>query len=294
MLLAQWFLIFFMPLLAAPSKIKVVTSFTVLKDMVQQIGKEHVEVKSIVGANGDPHTYEPSARDVCSLDHADVVFTNGWHLDGWVQKLTQACLNAGPIVCATEGITPRIITTDHCAKDPHAWHNPLNGIKYVENITRELCRLRPQLKDVFQKNAAEYIKRLRDAYDQIKAWIDESPADKRVIVTAHEGFGYFGDAFEILFFAPLGMSTEEEVGPRSMVSIIQLIRKTKLNTLFAESISDDRILRQITDDTNANLGPNLYSDSLSEEGGPADSYEKMLLHNAWHIAKSLKESFACG
>ncbi len=283
----QAFLVFtfLLALSGYAQKLKVVTSFTVLADMVKNIAEDFVEVRSIVQANGDPHTYEPSAQDICYVSDADCVLINGWHLDDWVNKIVKACGKKHVIFVATKGIVPRKVGGE-C--DPHAWHNPLLGLVYVDNIAQILGKKLPEHAEVIKRNAERYKKRLRDIYQETHARLSAIPRKLRVVVTAHEGFGYFGDAFGITFYAPLGMSSEEEIGPKSLVSLIKTIILRKVKAVFAESITNDRLLKQISDETAVKIGDDLFSDALSEADGPAPTYEKMLQHNATNIVMALE------
>lgn len=269
--------------------LKVVASFTVIKDFVERVGGDLVEVVSIVGPNGDPHSYTPTPQDVCRFANADVVFINGLHLDNWVKKLLSASNRQEKVFEVTAGINPRLVQEEQgLVCDPHAWHDPKNAVIYVQNIREILVMLDPAHAEIYRQRAQEYIKKILKLYDYIASLYQDLPETSRVVMTAHEGFGYYGRAFNLYFYAPMGMSTEEEARPRDLARLIKTIGKYGMKVLFAESISNDKVISQIAHETGVELGEPLYSDSLSEPDGPAANYEAMLLHNTKHISAALK------
>jgi len=273
---------------AAPERVlNVVTSFTVLKDFVQIIGGKYVSVTSVVGPNGDPHTYTPTPSDVQRIAAADVIFVNGLHLDSWFHKLIDASANEGLVAVASSGVKKRYVKEGALTVcDPHAWHDPLNALVYVDNIAQVLCQQDPDHSDFYQRNARSYKEQILMLHHVIQGVFSGLVGEARVVMTAHEGFGYFGRAYDMIFYAPMGMSTEEETRPQDMVFLIKMIRKIGVRTVFAESITNDKVLQQIAREGGATIGEDLFSDSLSDADGPAATYLNMLLHNARVIAQS--------
>ena len=275
-------------LFGGPAPVKIVASFTVIKDFVKNIGGDRVVVSSIVGPNGDPHSYTPTPSDVKRLSEADIVFVNGLHLDSWMGKLISSAGKGDSVVEVTRGIKPRMVQEEHgVVCDPHAWHNPENALVYVKNITEALCLIDPEYADSYRKNSECYMLKILQMHSRLKALFATIPLRYRVVLTAHEGFGYFGLAYDIRFFAPMGMSTEEEARPRDMAFLITTVQSLGIHTLFAESISNDKVVQQIAKEGNATVGEVLYSDSLSTECGDAPTYIAMLEHNARYVYESM-------
>lgn len=275
---------------ALTGPIKVVASFTVIKDFVQNVGGDRVSVSAIVGPNGDPHSYTPTPSDVQRISEAAVVFVNGLHLDSWMKKLVSSVGKCHCIRQVTHGVTPRVVQEEHGAvSDPHAWHDPESALIYIDNIANELCVLDPEYAQTYRKNAERYKQEVLAVHHKLKALFATIPERYRIVLTAHEGFGYFGRAYDINFLAPMGMSTEEEVRPRDMATLIKAVRELKMHTLFSESISNDKVVQQIATEGGAQVGHVLYSDSLSEPCGEAPTYLAMLQHNALYVFASMQD-----
>ena len=306
----------------AADKLKVVATFSVLGDLATEIGGDHVEVRTLVGPNGDAHTFEPSPADAKAMGGAAVLVENGLGLEGWLARLIKVSGFKGETVIATEGVKPIAWTGaeeeeghdhdkpdakaeaghdhdghDHAAHeghshsvDPHAWQNPLNGVLYVQNIVAGLSAADPENAAEYKAKGEELATALKAIDANFKAEFAKVPADRRKVVTSHDAFGYFADAYGIQFVAPEGVSTESEASAADVAKIIRQIKAEKIQSLFAENITDPRLLNQIARETGVTIGGELFSDALSPPDGPAPTYLKMFENNGAKLLAAMKGS----
>lgn len=275
--------------LALANTVETVTSFTVLADIVQQVGGEHVKVKSLVGPNGDPHSFEPTPQDSQALSKADVVFVSGLGMEGWMDRLVQASGYKGKVVVASEGVDTRKMEEDgKTITDPHAWNSAHNGAIYASNVMNALIAADPQDAAYFRQRGTAYISQL----NQLDSWAQKTfsgvPAAKRKILTSHDAFGYFGQRYGVQFLAPVGFSTESEASASDVAALIKQLKSEKIHTYFIENQTDPRLVQQIATATGAQPGGELYPEALSEKDGPAASYVAAFKHNVESIAASMK------
>ena len=267
----------------AENRPRAVATFSILGDLVKNVGGERAEVAALVGPNGDIHVYAPTPADAKTLAVADVIFVNGLGLEGSLDQLIAASGSKAPVVVAARGIYPRKMTDEHDSKrlvsDPHAWQSVANAEIYVTNIRYGLIAADPAGREFYQARAATYLAAL-DALDlEIKAAIATIPPGRRRIITTHKAFGYFGDAYGLEFIAPKGVSTDAEPSARDVANIITQIRAQKIPAVFMENITDPRLMERIAEETGARIGGTIYSDSLSPPNGPAATYIDMMRHN---------------
>jgi zinc/manganese transport system substrate-binding protein len=269
----------------------VVATFSILADFVKNVGGERVAVDALVGANADAHTYSPSPADAKKLADAKVVVTNGLGFEGWLGRLVKASGTKATVVVATKGVkTRRGAGKDahgHGTADPHAWQSAANAKSYVANIRDALISADPAGKSIYEQNAAAYLAKL-DALDRdVKAAVAAIPADRRKIITSHDSFGYFSQAYGVVFIAPQGVSTESQASAKDVANIIRQIRRQKIPAVFLENVTDDRLLKQIASETGARIGGTLYSDALTDDKGGAPSYLDMMRHNVRALSAAL-------
>jgi len=272
-------------------KVKAVATFSILGDLVRNVGGERLEIATLVGPNGDAHVYSPSPADAKKLAAANVVFVNGLGLEGWMTRLVAASGTKAPMIVATKGITARRMEDEdkpgRAVTDPHAWQSIADAKIYVANIRDGLIAVDPAGKAVYEANSAAYLAKLDDLEKEVKAAIASIPPDRRKIITTHDAFGYFGAAYGMAFIAPEGVSTESEPSAKDVAKIITQIRKQKIPAVFLENVTDPRLLQRIAHETGAVIGGTLYSDALSEATGPAATYIDMMRHNIRELAKAL-------
>jgi zinc/manganese transport system substrate-binding protein len=275
----------------AGEPVKVVASFTVLANVVAQVGGDHVEVSSLVGPNGDPHEFEPSPTDAKALKAAKVTFISGEGLEGWMERLISASGYQGKPVVVSDGITLRSMEEDgETVTDPHVWNSPVNVKVWVDNIEAALAKADPEDAADFAANAKAYKAKLdaMDAYAHEK--FDAVPEASRKILTSHDAFGYLGREYGVTFLSPLGLSTETEASAADIAKLIEQIKTEHVKSYFLENSNDPRLVEQIAGATGAQSGGELYVESLSEKDGPAPTYEQMFRYNVDQLSAAMAKS----
>ena len=308
----------------AKEPIPVVATFSILGDMVERIGGEHIVVTTLVGPDGDAHVYQPTPQAARAVAEADLMFVNGLDFEGWLERLAQAAAFDGALVVATDGIEALAFDEhgdehgdhedhngdhddhedhdkhegehddhddhaghDHGAFDPHAWQSLTHAVTYVDNITAGLAKADPENAADYYANRATYVTEIEALNVDVTAMMAGLPEEKRTVVTSHDAFGYFAHAYGLTFEAPQGLSTESEVSAADVAELIEQIREEGISAVFIEAIADNRLLKQIANETDATIGGTLYSDGLSNAEGPASTYLDMMRHNAETLSKAL-------
>ena len=270
---------------AAEEKMKIVASFSILGDMVEQVIGEHASVTTIVGPDADAHIYQPSVADARSVADADVIFVNGLGFETWSDTLIAESGTEASVHVATDGITPVLVDGE---VDPHAWNSLLNGVVYVTNIADVLKQKLPEHANAIDANKSAYIAKLNALDTETKAALAELGDDKRTVVTAHDAFGYLADAYGMNFLAPVGIDSEAEPSAQELAQLIAQLKVDGAAALFVENITSPALVQQISDETGLEIGGRLFSDALSERGGPATSYLAMFEHNLSTLLEALK------
>lgn len=265
--------------LSAAEKLPVVTSFSILADMVHQVGGEHIQITNMVGPDADAHTYEPTPDDAKALLKTKLIIKNGLGFEPWLDRLVTSTETKSPVISASHGVIPRSLEEDgETIPDPHAWHNLANTELYIANITKALIAADPANKADYQRNSQAYLKQIYALLAEAKAKLGSLPPGNRKIVTSHDAFGYLGQAYGIDFMAPQGLSTEREPSAAEVAALITQIRQAKVKAVFMENIKDARLLKQIADESGAHIGGTLYSDALAASG-PASTFTGLFEYN---------------
>ena len=285
---------------SAADKVKAVASFSILGDMVREVGGDRVEVETLVGPNGDAHVFTPTPADAKTLADAQVFFVNGLGFEGWMERLERSSGFVGTTVVASHGVTPLTMQEEegeqgheehgngeHAVTDPHAWQDLANGKLYVANIRDGLIAADPEGRAVYEANAAKYLEAIAKEEEAVKQAIGSLPPERRKIITSHDAFGYFGNAYGLEIIAPEGVSTESEASAQDVAKIIRQIKAEKIPAVFLENVTDHRLLDQIARETGAKIGGTLYSDALSGADGPAPTYLAMFRHNVGALTAAL-------
>ncbi len=286
----------------AHDRLAVVASFSILGDLVDRIGGERIEIRTLVGPDGDGHVYQPTPADAKAVAQADLVVVNGLGFEGWIDRLVEASGYGGPIVVAAAAVAPLATEEgeahdhdhahdhaghDHGPVDPHAWQSVPNVRLYVGAIAEGLSVADPEGAPTYAANLASYLAEL-DALDaDVRAAVAALPAERRIVVTSHDAFGYFEREYGLRFVAPQGVSTEAEASAQDVAKLIEQIRAERIPAVFVETISDPRLLEQIRRETGAGIGGALYSDALSPADGPAPTYLAMMRHNLATLTAAL-------
>ncbi|GAA3062701.1 metal ABC transporter substrate-binding protein [Rhizobium viscosum] len=276
---------------ASAETLKVVASFTVLADVVRQVGGDHVKVTSLVGPNGDPHEFEPAPADAKALNAAKVTFVSGEGLEGWMDRLITASGYKGNPVTVSEGINTRTMEEDgKTVTDPHVWNSPVNVKVWVANIEKALSAADPADAAAFKANAEKYTRKLDELDGYAHSKFDKIANDRRKVLTSHDAFGYFGREYNVSFLAPLGLSTESEASAADVAKLIEQIKQEHVKTYFFENSNDPRLVKQVATATGAEPGGELYVESLSDSKGPAPTYEKMFRYNVDQLSAAMAKS----
>jgi zinc/manganese transport system substrate-binding protein len=268
----------------AQERLNVVASFSILGDLVRNVGGDRVSVTTLVGPDGDVHVYTPAPADAKKIADAKLVVINGLGLEGWLPRLVQSSGGKAAIVAATSGIAPRKLGSD---ADPHAWQSVVNARIYVANIRDALGAANAANAGVYRANADLYLAKLDGLDREVRDAVAQIPQARRKVISTHNAFGYFADAYGVEFIAPLGVSTESEASARDIAGIITQVRSGKIPAIFLENISDPRLIRRISAETGARIGGTLYSDSLTGEKGDAPTYIDMVRHNIKALTSAL-------
>jgi zinc/manganese transport system substrate-binding protein len=290
---------------AADAPLKVVASFSILGDMVRQIGGERIDLTTLVGPEGDAHVYEPTPADAKTIAAARLLVVNGLGFESWLPRLIEASGFSGETVVASRGVVPRPIDGrheehaeaddeghghHHGADDPHAWQDLGNGVIYARNIGSALAAADPANAAQYARATEAYVARLQALDAEVKAKLAAIPADRRTVVTSHDAFGYFGDAYGVTFVAPVGNSTEAEASAADVARIIDQIRHENISAVFVENVSNTRMIDQIARETGATIGGALHSDALSGPTGDAPTYERMFAWNVLQLTHAMAGS----
>jgi zinc/manganese transport system substrate-binding protein len=276
----------------AQAPVKAVASFSILADMVRNVGGEQVEVTTLVGPDGDAHVYQPSPADARAIAEAQVVVVNGFGFEGWMPRLISAAAFKGVTVVATQGVQPLAMGGGEfnakAKTDPHAWQDLQRGMAYVNNIAAGLAAADPARAAHYRANADAYVARLRELDAWVVAELGRIPQDKRRVITAHRAFGYFAHRYGVTFSAPVGLSTAAEASAKDAAALIAQIRNEHIRAVFIENMSDPRLLQMIVHDAGAVIGGTLYADALSGPAGAAPTYIDMFRHNATELVTALR------
>jgi zinc/manganese transport system substrate-binding protein len=277
-------------LATAATPVRVVASFSILADLVRQVGGNTVTVEALVGPDGDAHVYEPRPKDLRTLLAATLLVRNGLGLEGWMDRLTQAAGFKGRVVVAAEKVVPRTMTENSglIATDPHAWQDPRNAVLYVQAITDGLAAVDAPNASQYRGRAARYAAQIAETDAWIAATLGAIPADQRRIITTHDAFGYYGARYGIEFLSPEGINTEFEPSAKSIAALVAQIKREKIRAVFIENMTSPRMAQMLVRETGAVLGGTVYSDALSPAGGPAATYLDMLRHNTTLFAAAMR------
>ncbi|PKO78418.1 MAG: ABC transporter substrate-binding protein [Betaproteobacteria bacterium HGW-Betaproteobacteria-15] len=277
--------------------IKAVASFSILGDLVRQVGGDRVAVEVLVGPGSDAHVFQPTPSQARLVGQAQIVFSNGLGFEGWMSRLLGTAGYKGRHVVASRGI--QAIHTEeagekphaghqHEETDPHAWQSVPNAMVYVGNIVKGLCEADATGCASYRRNAVAYNAQLKALDTDIRATWAVIPATQRKIITSHEAFGYYAHAYGVKFLAPQGVNTDSEASAKGVAQLVRQITQEQIKALFVESISDPRLIAQIGRETGVKPAGELYSDSLSDAQGPAASYVAMMRANTTALTQAIQ------
>lgn len=274
-------------------KMRIVSSASIFQDMVAKIGGDKVESLSIVPIGGDPHLYEPKPSDAQLVKSADIILVNGLTFEGWINKLIDNSGTSAQTYTITNGVNVIQSDTYENAADPHAWMDANNGLVYIKNIKDALIQNDPKNEDFYTQNYNSYKKEIAELDKYILEAIKTIPEKKRILVTSHDAFAYYGKRYGLELNALKGISTEAEIQMSDMVRVKNRIRDSGVPAIFVESTIDPKVIQQIAKDNNIDVGGELFADSLGDKDSEGATYTSMLRYNTDVIVNALsKEIFA--
>jgi zinc/manganese transport system substrate-binding protein len=275
----------------AADKLPVVASFSILGDIVAQVGGDRVSVSALVGPDADAHVFQPSPADAKTVAHASLIVVNGLGFEGWMDRLIANANYKGTVVIASQGVAARHLPgEDRNRIDPHAWQDPSNVAQYVRNIADALSRRDPAGAALYQANATRYLQALNEVDTWAAAQFEKIPKKKRIVITSHDAFGYFGAHYGIRFLAPQGISTESEASAMDVARLTRQIKLSRIRAVYMENMTNPALIEQLAHETGVMLGAPLYADALSRSGGPASSYLKMVRYNVEQLLIGLRKN----
>ncbi|MFV0559585.1 MAG: metal ABC transporter substrate-binding protein [Enterococcus sp.] len=279
---------------ASSEKLKVVTTNSILEDMVKNVGKDRIDLYSIVKRGTDPHEYDPNPEDIAKATDADVLFHNGLNLEtggnGWFNKLVETANKEEneDVFSASEGVEPEHLTTNEEEEDPHAWLDLANGIKYVETITEVLKEKDAANAAYYQENADAYIEKLQELHESAQSKFLDIPENQRLLVTSEGAFKYFSKAYNITPAYIWEINTESQGTPEQMKSVLAKIEDSEVKHLFVETSVSPKSMNKVADETGLSIYSTIFTDSLASKGEEGDTYYSMMKWNLDKIHEGLK------
>lgn len=276
--------------LQAEAKFKVVTTFTVIQDIAQNVAGDAATVESITKPGAEIHEYEPTPKDIVKAQSADLILWNGLNLERWFERFFQN-IKDKPAVVVTEGITPLSIYEGPYkdAPNPHAWMSPSNALIYVENIKNALVKYDPQNADTYQKNAAAYAEKIKQLDKPLREKLSQIPADQRWLVTSEGAFSYLAKDYDLKEGYLWPINAEQQGTPQQVRKLIDLVKKNHIPVVFSESTVSAKPAQQVAKESGAKHGGVLYVDSLSAADGPVPTYIDLLNVTVSTIVKGFEK-----
>lgn len=269
-------------------KYNIVVTFSVLESFVKEIIKDSdsIEVITLIGPDQDPHTYMATPHDYIKIAKANILIENGLGFEPWLKDMIKNTSFKKKHVISSQGIVPIRFLKDNSLWDPHAWHNVQYAKIYVQNISNAICEMDPQNEELYKQNTNRFLLEL----DQLDSYIRKKlhQLQTRTVVTTHDAFWYFGKAYSIKFLSPIGISTEEEYSATQVASLIEYIKKQKVQAVFLENLSNSSAVEQIAKETNTKIGGVLYADALSETNTNTRTYVGTMKYNTDQLYEALK------
>jgi manganese/zinc/iron transport system substrate-binding protein len=269
-------------------RLRTASTITIINDIVKNIGGDKVETYSICGVGVDPHIYKAKPNDPKLISESDVVFINGLGLEHWIEEMIRNSGGEKTVVTVTEGITPMTDEKGYGDPDPHAWFNVEYVKTYAKNVAKGLIAGDKQNEKYYNDNLNAYLLQLDSLNNWIKTRVQELPENQRVLITSHDAFRYFGQAYGFEVRGLQGISTEAKIQTDDVKKLVDFIKERKLKSVFIETSVNPKLLEQISSETGAKVGGVLYSDSIGNEGTEDGTYIGAVKHNVNTIVNSLK------
>lgn len=274
-----------------PEKIVSLSTFTIIADMVANVGGDKVDSISLTKIGSEIHGYQPTPSDLVQASRADIIFENGMNLELWTEKL-KAGIPDVPTYTVSKDVEVQYITEDAYAgkPNPHAWMSPKQGLIYVENIRQALSEVAPQYADYFAANAKTYSQQIMQVDQDLHTTLDSLPENNRILVTCEGAFSYLTNDYNLEEVYLWAINSDTQGSPQQVAKVINLVKEKQVPAVFCESTVEPHIQREVVAATNARLGGTLYVDSLSTPDLPASTYLNLLKHTADTIKHGLTET----
>lgn len=276
------------PATPAANKLKVVATYSILGDLLQNVGGDRIELHTLVGPGLDTHTFEPSPADSIALAEASLIFENGLEFEPWLADLYVASGSDAGRVAVSDGLEP-LRSGESGEADPHLWHSAANAIHMVKAIRDALAKADAPNAAIYHANAEAYIVQLQELDNWVFAQVKTLPESRRKLVTTHDTFGYFADryGFEVVG-AVLPASTEgASPSAQKVAALVESVKAAGVPAVFAENVSSNTLLRQVADEAGVSVVASLYTDALGSAGSDGDTYLKMMRYNVTTIVAEL-------
>ncbi|HHT7856461.1 metal ABC transporter substrate-binding protein [Pasteurella multocida] len=272
------------------AKFKVVTTFTVIQDIAQNVAGDAAIVESITKPGAEIHDYEPTPKDIVKAQHADLVLWNGLNLERWFEKFFENVKDK-PAVVVTERITPISIYEGPYkdAPNPHAWMSTSNALIYIENIKNALVKYDPKNANIYVKNAENYANKIKQLDQPLREKLAKIPEGQRWLVTSEGAFSYLAKDYGLQEAYLWPINAEEQGTPQQVRHVIETVRKNNIPVVFSESTISDKPAKQVAKETGAKYGGVLYVDSLSTAKGPVPTYIDLLNTTVSTIVKGFEK-----
>ena len=274
---------------ASFAKMKVVTTFTIIQDIAQNVAGNAAIVESITKPGAEIHEYQPTPKDIVKAQEADLILWNGLNLETWFKRFFQKIKNK-PSVVVTEGIEPiSIYEGPYKGKpNPHAWMSPTTALIYIDNIKKAFIKYDPKNAAVYEKNAAEYAQKIKDLDKPLRAKFNKIPKSQRYLATSEGAFGYLARDYGLKEAYLWAINAEQQGTPQQVRHLIDLVRKNHIPVVFSESTISDKPAKQVAKESGAKYGGVLYVDSLSTANGPVPTYIDLLNTTVSTIVKGFE------
>lgn len=273
--------------------LKIVCTTGMVADLVKNIAGERAEVTHLMGAGVDPHLYKSSPGDIAKLSAADVVFYSGLHLEGKMTDLFEQLATTKPVVAVADEIEHEKLLEDGGLHDPHVWFDVALWMQAAKQVTKTLASFDAAHEQEYQTREMVLAKKLLDLDAYCRTELAKIPADRRVLVTAHDAFRYFGKAYGIEVRGIQGVSTDSEAGVKQINELVNFLVQRKIKAIFVETSVSEQNVKSLLEGCKAQshevvIGGELFSDAMGEDGTPAGTYEGMIRHNVSTIVKALQ------
>ena len=287
---------------SSEAAVEVVATYSILGDLVENVGGGSVQLTILVGPNGDAHTFEPAPSDNAELAGADVVFENGLGFEPWLGDLYDSSGSEAERVAVTEDVETRPVAgeehgheegehgDDHGEVDPHVWHDVGNTVVMVESIRDALSRADPENAKAYKSNARAYITELEDLDADMQKQVDSIPEENRVLFTSHDTFGYFAGRYGFEVDTALASVSTEAGDPSAgeIAALVEEVERSGVPAIFADNVSGAGVMEGIAAEAGVELAPPLYTDALGDPGSEGGTYVRMVRYNVSTMSEALR------